>query len=83
MRISDEDIERIVREVIQRLMSAGVQVAPQRVALELDERLITTAQLEGKLDGIGQLIVPRKAIVTPLVRDELKDKNVELIRKDT
>ena len=79
--LGSEDIERIVQEVIRRLLSAGVQVQSPKVSLELNERLITTAKLHGKLANIDELVVPSHAVVTPLVRDELRDKKVELVRK--
>lgn len=82
MTLTAEEIERIVQEVIRRLTSAGVQVTRFKPTLELEDRLVTLASIEGRLEGIKQLVVLPKAIVTPSVRDELRDKNVELVRQE-
>lgn len=81
MRITDEEIERIVREVIRRLMSAGVRIEKTDSTLKLESRLVTLATIEGQLEGIQQLVVLQKAVVTPSVRDELRDKKIELVRQ--
>ena len=81
MRITDEEIERIVREVIRRLTSAGVQVDTVNSTLKIEGRLVTLATIEGRLEGIQKLVVMPKAVVTPSVRDELRDKKVELVRQ--
>ncbi len=81
MRISDAEIERIVREVIRRLTSVGVQIDKASSTLKIDKRLVTLATIEGQLEGIQKLVVLPKAVVTPSVRDELRDKKVELVRQ--
>jgi len=81
MTLKAEEIERIVQEVIRRLTSAGVQVTKLKPTLELEDRLVTLASLEGRLEGIRQLVVLPKAVVTPSVRDELRDKKIELVRQ--
>ncbi len=48
--------------------------------LSLSQKLITLELLRGKLDGVKSLHVIEKAIVTPAVLDELKDKSIELNR---
>ena len=83
---SEADIERIVQEVIRRLMSAGVRINNARgelqiAELEIKDRVITLATLDGQLEGVRQLVVQRNAVVTPSVRDELTDRNIELVRK--
>ena len=47
--------------------------------LAVQSRVVTTAELEGRLAGIGRLVVPPQAVVTPSVRDELKRKNIALV----
>ena len=79
--LAAEEIERIVQEVIRRLTSAGKQDSSPKAALQLDDRLITLATIEGRLDGIDQLVVLAKAVITPSVRDELRDRNIELVRQ--
>ena len=89
-------VELIVREVIRRLRESGVTVATTNaptarevssatsnnlVELGLTERLVTLETLRDRLQGVKRLTVGKKAIVTPAVRDELKKKKIELIRK--
>ena len=81
MRLTDAEIERIVREVIRRLTSAGVQVDTATSTLKIDKRLVTLATIEGQLEGIQKLVVMPKAGVTPSGRDELRDKKIELVRQ--
>lgn len=90
MTLTAEEIERIVQEVIRRLAAAEINNSnsnsnskPQvqsQAALELEDQLVTLATIEGRLNGIQQLVVSPKAVVTPSVRDELRDKNVEFVR---
>lgn len=72
------DIDRIVREIVDRLRAA-VDTEPAGTLL-LDQKVITMSQIEGRLDGVRQLVVGQRAVVTPSVRDELSDKNIQLIR---
>ena len=88
MKEDSEFVERIVREVMRRLLAGGHTVAPRSNAsetavqqeLNLPDRIVTLATLKGKLDGIGQVTVARRAVVTPSVRDELKQRKIELKR---
>jgi hypothetical protein len=48
--------------------------------LTVQDRLLTLATLEGKLDGLRRLVVHRKAIVTPSLREELSRRGIELDR---
>ncbi len=47
-------------------------------ALVVEQRVVTLSQLDGKLQGIRRLIVPANAVVTPSVRDLLRQKQVRL-----
>jgi hypothetical protein len=84
MTYTQQDVERIVLEVIRRL---GLQGSPQAVApttgseLILTDPVITTRSVEGKLTGVARLVVTQRAVVTPSVRDELSDRQIELVRK--
>ena len=85
-QISDELFERIVQEVIRRLLASGVDVAesggvetPAR-ELAINDRVVTLETLRGRLTNVDRLIVPKKAIVTPAVKDELKDRGIEWTR---
>ncbi len=86
MTFTAEEIERIVQEVIRRLAVAGIRANPNKSdkpdkALTIESRLITLATLEGQLEGINQVIVPPRAVVTPAVKDELRDRKIELTRQ--
>ena len=85
MTYSEEQVEWIVKEVIRRLLAqgvaSGVAVGERRsttAELTIDSKLVTMRTIEGKLAGIKQLRVPARAIVTPAVRDELRERKVEL-----
>lgn len=84
MNYTQQDVERIVLEVIRRL---GLLGSPQPVALTTSSELIltdpvvTTRSVEGKLAGIARLVVNPRAVVTPSVRDKLNDLQIELVRK--
>lgn len=83
MTLTAEEIERIVQEVIRRLTLAGVRINKPSSTLQLEDRIVTLAKIEGQLEGIQQLVVMPKAVVTPSVRDELRDKKIELVRQIT
>lgn len=50
--------------------------------LVLSERLITLDTLRNRLKGVTSVQVASKAIVTPAVKDELKDRGVSLVVAD-
>jgi len=84
MTYTEQDVERIVVEVIRRLglLSSPGSTAPVNGnELTLAERVVTMRSLDGKLAGIARLVVPARAVVTPSVRDELNDRQIELIRR--
>jgi hypothetical protein len=77
--MSEIDVEYIIREVIRRLLAMGNE--PSRNddgTVKLTERLVTMATLDGRLANMKRLIVVKKAIVTPLVRDELRSRKITL-----
>ena len=89
------EIERVVREVLAEL-TASRQAAPARTPppapapivrpaatdneLSLDARLITMAEVAGRLEGVRRVVVSPQTIVTPSVRDELRRRDVALAR---
>jgi hypothetical protein len=88
-------VEYVVCEVIRRLRADGRFVAradsPAATAadrtgkareLAVPDRLVTMATLQGRLDGVTQLKVPRRSVITPSVRDELKLRMIELKRDE-
>ena len=48
-------------------------------ALVVTQRVVSLAGLNGRLDGVRQLVVPPQAIVTPSVRDELRRRHITLL----
>ena len=91
LSLNNTEIERIVRLVVDRLVREGAaaravpaKAAPAPVGeLRLDARLVTLEALDGKLNpNIKTLSVPTKAVVTPAVRDELKERGIEWRRAD-
>jgi hypothetical protein len=57
----------------------GSPSAQKNSRLQLSERVVTTALLDRKLDGIKQIVVPVRAIVTPAVRDMLRKKRIAVV----
>ena len=94
MNASTEQIERIVREVLQRLNGqAGTTAtvkdeasqsategseAKQDGLLQIDKRVICLADVDGHVGGAKQLIVSQGAVITPAVRDLLRQSGVQL-----
>ena len=82
MNLTEDQIERIVQEVIRRLTSAGHTIGVRSATeLAVDDRVISLAKIEGRLSGVSQLVVRKKAVVTPSVKDELRQKNIEIVRR--
>ena len=90
---STYDIDRIVREVVRRLQKqnghpavVGAGTEQRRTVpgdvLRLTNRVVAMAQVADRLNGVRQLVVPRRAVVTPAVRDELRARQVVLVRDD-
>jgi hypothetical protein len=81
MNISPEQLEWIVQEVIRRLRSLDAEKPAAGGELRLTERVVTMSTLRGRLASARRVIVLSRAIVTPAVRDELKDRQIELVRE--
>lgn len=93
--IEIETIVRVVVERLRGLQPAQVmeQSSPQTKlvtvnnkpqeskTLSLDSRLVTLERLRGRLSGIEIVEVADRAIVTPAVVDELRDRGVRLHRR--
>jgi hypothetical protein len=77
-------IEQIVRAVLEELRagrttpsvtkqsppSTGLQTTGSQ--LTLSSKVVSVAELDGRLAGVTQLVVPRGAVFTPAARDEIK-----------
>lgn len=86
--MTEDELERIVREVVRGLTAArnrghDVIASPpsdNHATLQIDDPVISMQTLEGKLEGIHDVVVARSAVVTPLVRDELRARQIRLRR---
>jgi len=85
MTFTEQQIEWIVMEVLRRLGVAdsgkGSPPPAHGSELRLNNAVITLRSIEGRLSGIAQVVVPPRAVVTPAVKDELKQKRIELVRE--
>jgi hypothetical protein len=90
MTFTEEQIEWIVVEVLRRLgvaegreakHSASHPPTAAPIELVITERVVTMRSIEGRLHGIRRLIVPPRAVVTPALQDELKQRQIELVRE--
>lgn len=83
MNLTPEQIEQIIREVLSRLVAAssgGPSTTPA-AELALSERLVTLRDVEGRLAGVARLSVGPRTVVTPSVRDLLRQKKIEFVRR--
>jgi hypothetical protein len=84
----DDFIERIVREVIRRLQAMDSKkpeadkpaAAPVTEGLVLSDRLITAATILGVPKGTTKVVIANRAILTPLARDEARDRGIKIDR---
>jgi hypothetical protein len=86
MSVGENEIERIVREVLARLAPVSPSDASRSVstaspvlnpgALSLSNRLVTVSELDGRLEGVRTVIVPPRAVITPAARDLLRQRGV-------
>jgi hypothetical protein len=90
MTFTPEQVETIVLEVLRRLGllegNAGVAVGERgstTAELSLSEKVVTLRSIEGRLAGVQRLVVARRAVVTPAVKDELKQRKIELVRQNS
>ena len=93
MDLSAQDIERIVSEVVRRLRQAGVEVqsAEESVSASdtaeagsttctVTDHVISLESIQDRLDNLQHLVVGARAVVTPAVRDALRERNITLER---
>jgi len=92
MNVTADEIERIVRDVMSRLASERPAAekkdtekkeaaTPPANELSLDVRVVSLAEVQGRLSDIARVSVAERAIVTPAVRDLLREKKVGLVRR--
>jgi hypothetical protein len=99
MKKPTTDVERVVREVLaelgvapakpsvaegksQKAKDAG-QCGTRGADLILSCRVVTMAEVAGRLDSVRRLIVSQQAVVTPAVRDELLNRGIALAHADS
>lgn len=95
MPAAPSEIEAIVQEVLRRLLrasssppqdgakqSARAEPAGQAgpATLRLTDRVVSLAQLTGRLDGIQNVLVLPQAVVTPAAHDELRQRGIRWAR---
>jgi hypothetical protein len=88
-----KDVERVVREVLAELGAARVGGARGEAEngksgradadMVLSCRVVTMADVAGRLESVRRLVISRKAVVTPAVRDELRNRGIALARADS
>ncbi len=77
------EIDRIVAEVLRRIeahVRGGATSSGAGSELRVEERVVAMSVLSGRLDNVRRVAVRADAIVTPAVRDELRDRGIELSR---
>ena len=81
MMYSEEQVEWIVAEVLRRLGVVQAQTMASSDELRVEEQVVTVRVVEGRLNGVSRLVVSQRAVVTPAVKDELKQRKIELVRE--
>lgn len=82
MKLTQEQLEWIVREVVRRLQSPNTdgEGTVHVARLSLTDRLVTTETLRNKLVGVTHVDTIPGAVVTPAVVDLLRDRDITLVR---
>jgi len=86
IRVKTWTTDQIVDEVLRRLRAdtQPVETAPVETApagrLVIDDRVVSLAVLEGRLEGIREVHVAKRSVVTPAVKDELRQRGITLRR---
>jgi hypothetical protein len=89
MTFTEQEVEKIVVEVIRRLGLLGAAEAERGQAhsnpngqLDLPDRVVTLRHIEGRLVGVKRVVVQPRAVITPAVQDELRQQKIELVREE-
>jgi hypothetical protein len=78
MNLTERDIDWIVAEVVRRLaILSGGREPPE--STPITDKVITLETLK-KYQQHSELVVTPRAIITPAAKDELKQRNIRLIR---
>jgi hypothetical protein len=83
VKYESPQVDAVVQEVLRRLraISENSNLSPassgiETATLSWDEPIVTWAQLAPRLSGMKRVTFPRRAVVTPLVKDELKQRGI-------
>lgn len=93
MNLTPAEIDRIVAEVVRRLRALMASSSPAAAKvtsseLRLEEKLITLRTLKDRFDGvnlegISKVIFADRAVITPAVKDELRQRKIAWERATT
>jgi len=87
-------IERIVREVLAEMGAAPNATADARrgrapetppktaARLHVAGHVVAAAAIAGRLDGVREIVVGRRAVVTPAALDLLRPNNIAIVREE-
>lgn len=74
-----DQVEQIVREVLASLLGKPATAATAIAGeLVLTSKVVSLRELEGRLQGVSRVVVPRGAVFTPTARDELRKFGVSV-----
>ena len=65
----------------EAVSSRATESAASRNELVLTSKVVSLADVEGQLNGVSRLIVPRGAVVTPAARDLLRRRRIAVARR--
>ncbi|MDZ4848419.1 MAG: hypothetical protein SGI77_03940 [Pirellulaceae bacterium] len=89
--IETAEIETIVRKVLNRMLASDAprssgplssKVANSAAILNLSHSLITMSSIPKSLDGIREIRIHGSAVVTPAVRDFLREAKISIVRSE-
>jgi hypothetical protein len=91
---SQAQIDTIVREVLRRMaevpslgangtasgavLADSTPISGSSSVLELASKVITLAELAGRLEGVKSVRVPRRAVITPAAADVLRQREIDV-----
>jgi uncharacterized membrane-anchored protein len=83
MTFTEKQVEWIVAEVLRRLgvaeATGGKSTISNGVELRIADKVVTMRTVEKRLADVKRVVVGRRTIVTPAVKDELKVRKIELV----
>ena len=72
------DVEHVVRQVLAEIAGGNSNAAAAGGELVISGRVVSLADLAGRLTGVARVVVERGAVFTPAARDELKQQGVTI-----